>query len=103
MCCGYADADKGCAPWGDLERMCVSGSFTQVGSQVPPRPVSHSPSSKGKGEKIRYKEKTLHINRGQIAKSSSSQLGRVVHDNIFTQSTSFLLTQPNLWRLARYV
>lgn len=48
-------------------------------------------------------EKALHISRGQTAKSSSSELGKVVQDIIFTKSTSILLTQPNLGRLESYV
>lgn len=49
-----------------LERMCPwymedlvygrnCGGFTWVGRRVPPRPPSHSLSSKGKGDKIRHK------------------------------------------------
>lgn len=47
--------------------------------------------------------KRFHIRKGQAAKSSTYQLGKVVQDNIFSQFIPFLLTLPNLGRLASYV
>ena len=38
---------------GNLAEVLWCAGLTRVGSRVPPRPLSRSPSSKGKGEKIR--------------------------------------------------
>lgn len=149
VCCGYAGADGGCAPQGDLERVCVTmrvalarlwlclpepekkakekwfllnrgnrnekglsvacpllwtqGIWFKAGMCWSLAGTDYSERAAWIGIVSPSFKKALHISRGQTAKSSSSKLGKVVQDIIFTKSTLILLTQPNLGRLASYV